>query len=159
VPLGPDIRKMAKQGQQGPAQPVASTHPSLTCPRRNLPDGGMYITRHRASTSLEARLGSMHGFVVQPTNRSKPLDLDACPMPASLHRFCRQPTNRSPLGFEVQTKKPSSPVLRPKPMRTHLSGFEAKPLTNRSSGSEAKPLTNRPSGFEAKPLTNRQYWF
>jgi hypothetical protein len=63
------------------------------------------------------------------------------------------------VGFEAQTRKPSTTGFEAKPGETDAIGFEDKPEKNHPSGFEAKPLTNRPSDFEAKPLTNRRPWF
>jgi anaerobic selenocysteine-containing dehydrogenase len=60
------------------------------------------------------------------SRRSKPLDLDVCPM--SNHppiRFLAQPTNRSMLGFEAQTKKPTLWFCGPN-HQTRAASFEAQ---------------------------------
>jgi hypothetical protein len=58
MPLWANTLKMINVGYQGPTQPVASTHPSSTCLRRNLCDGATCTTYRRGSVSLQDRLGN-----------------------------------------------------------------------------------------------------
>jgi hypothetical protein len=70
------------------------------------------------------------GFEAKPTKtviasfEAKPLEIVATGFESNR----RKP---SEWFWGQTTHKPRSSVLRPKPMRNHLSGFEAKPLTNR----------------------------
>jgi hypothetical protein len=77
--------------------------------------------------------------------------------PRCLHppvSFVAQLTNRSPLGFEVQTKKPSWGFWGPH-HQIVAAGFEAQTGKLITTSFEAKPLTNHHNSFEAKPLINR----
>jgi hypothetical protein len=56
MPLGSNKEKTAKQRQQGPTQPVASTRAASACLRRNHGDGATCNTRRHAFASLHARL-------------------------------------------------------------------------------------------------------
>jgi hypothetical protein len=124
MPLGPNTLKTTKVGLQGPTQPVASTYPSLTCLRRNLRDGAMCTTRHRASASLRARLGypSQTCFHVKQATRTRRVShADLPPLVLWRNRQIKaylvlrpKPRNRR-TDFEDQITKPKLPVLRPKP--------------------------------------------
>jgi hypothetical protein len=73
-----------------------------------------------------------------------------------------QSTNRSPLGFEVQTKKPSwwfwdpnhqivATGFEAQTEKSEATGFEAKPGETVAISFEAKPGESIVTGFEAKP--------
>jgi hypothetical protein len=62
-----------------------------------------------------------------------------------------QPTNRNSLGFEAQTKKPST-SFDAKPGETAATSFEAKLEKTVATGFEVKPAKTVTESFEAKPL-------
>jgi hypothetical protein len=83
--------------------------------------------------------------------RSKPLDLDACPVSSSSACwFVGQPINHSPLGFETQTKKPSR-WFWDLNHQTIVADFEAQTGKPVATGFEAKPEETVNLGFEVKP--------
>jgi hypothetical protein len=124
MPIGPNRKKTAKQGWQGPMQPVASTHPSSACLRRNLRDGAMCTTRRRASASLQARQGNHSQTCFDAKQAARSRRVSHADLPPSVLRRNRQtkahlvlrPKPRNRHGdFEAQITKPELPVLRPKP--------------------------------------------
>jgi hypothetical protein len=105
-------------------QSVASTRSSLASSRRNLSDDATCTTRHRASTSLEARLGnpSPNCFLVKQAARSWHVSHTDLPLSVlwrnrqTKTRLILRPKLRNHRGdFEAQITKPELPVLRPKP--------------------------------------------
>jgi hypothetical protein len=121
--LGPNRKKTAKQGQQGPMQPIALTRPSSACLRRNLRDGVTCTTRCRASASLQARLKnpSQTCFDAKQAARSRRVSrADLPPLvlwrnrQTEAHLVFRHKSRSRRVDFEAQITKPELPVLRPK---------------------------------------------
>jgi hypothetical protein len=124
MPLGPNTLKTAKVGEQGPTQPIVSIRPSSTCLQRNLCDSATCTTRHRASASLQARLGnpSQTYFHAKQAARSRcvshadlPLSVLWCSRQTEAHLVLRHKPRNCRGDFEAQITKPKLSVLRPKP--------------------------------------------
>jgi hypothetical protein len=124
MPLRTNILKMTKVWQQGPTQPVALTHPSSTCLRRNLCDGATCTTRRLASASFQARLRipSKTCFHAKQAARSRRVSRTDLP-PSVLWRNRQteaclvlrlKPRNRHG-DFDAQITKTELSVLRHKP--------------------------------------------
>jgi hypothetical protein len=123
--LGPNRWKTAKQGYQGPTQPVASTRPASACLRRNLRDDAMCTTtRSHASTSLQARLGNPSQTCFDTKQAARSRRVSCADFPPSVLWRNRQteahlvlsPKPRNRRGdFEAQITKPELLVLRHKP--------------------------------------------
>jgi hypothetical protein len=179
MPSGPNTKKTGNQGLEGPTQPIASTHPTLTWHRRNLRDAATCTTHRRASANFEVNweILARLSFIW-----SKPLDLDACPALTSLHQFCGTTDKPKVAWFCGPNQETIVMILRSKSLnrscrfwcpnheilhhlfwgqtgRNRHHRFCGQSGRNHPSGFEVKPLTKRPSGFEVKPLTNRQPWF
>jgi hypothetical protein len=141
-------------------QPVTSTRPSSTCLRRNLHDGATCSTRRRTSASLRARLGNPSQTCFHAKQAARSQRVSRADLPPSILWHNRQteahlvlrhkPRNRRG-DFEAQITKPGLPVLRPKPLETVATSFEAKPAKTVAAGFEANPLETVVVGFDAKP--------
>jgi hypothetical protein len=118
-------------------QPVALTRPTSTCFRCNLRDGATCTTRCRVSVSLQGRLENPSQTCFHMKQAAKSRRVFRTDLIPSV--FVAQPTNRSPLGFEAQTKKPTT-------------SFEAKSGETVAAGFEAKPLKTVATSFEVKPM-------
>jgi hypothetical protein len=151
-----NTRKTVKQGWQDPTQLVASTHPSSTCPRRNLHDGATCTTRCRTSAGLEARLEnpSPTFFHTKQAARSRRMSY----VVASFHRFWGTTDKPKPAWFWGTNQETVTVILRHKSLN-HNCRFWGQTGRNRRHRFWGQPGENHPRDCEAKPLTNRQPWF
>jgi hypothetical protein len=124
MPLEPNTLKTTKVGEQGPTQPIVSIHPSSTCLQRNLRDSATCTTHHRASASLQARLGNPSHTYFHAKQAARSRCVSHADLPPSVlwrsrqtkaHLVLRHKPRNCRSDFEAQITKPKLPVLRPKP--------------------------------------------
>jgi hypothetical protein len=148
MPLGPNTLKMTKVRVAG-SDAAHRIDPSVfNLPSTQSRNGATCTTHHRASASLQPRLGnpSQTCFHVKQAARSRRVshaDLPpsvlwrnrqtkVCLVLRSKRRNCRG-------DFQAQITKPELPVLSPKPGETIATSFEAKLEKTVATSFEVKP--------------------
>jgi hypothetical protein len=152
-------------------QPIASTHPSSTCFRRNLRNGATCTTRRCVSDSLHARLENSSQTCFHAKQAARSWRVSRADLPLSVlcrnrqteSRLVLKPKSRNRHGnFEAQITKPELSVLRPKSRnppppwfwgstKKPTAGFETKPKKLVATSFKVKLEKIVTTGFEAKP--------
>jgi hypothetical protein len=166
MPLWPNRKKTVKQGYQDLTQSVASIRPSSACLWRNLRDGATCTTRHRASVSLQARLGNPSQTCFHAKQAARSWHVSRAHLPPSVlwrnwqtevYLVLRLKPRNHRGDFEAQITKPELSVLRPKPKTLHHLGFEAQP---RNRPPILKPNRKKPSPLVSRPNQRKpSEWF
>jgi hypothetical protein len=104
------------------------------------------------------------------SRRSKPPDLDPCPMLSSLRGFCGTTDKPKPAWFSGPNQETVAVILRSNSpnwscqfwgsnRETRSHRFWGQTGRNRRHRFWGQTGENHPSGFEVKPLTNHRPWF
>jgi hypothetical protein len=143
--LGPNRWKTAKQGYQGPTQPVASTRPASACLRRNLRDDAMCTTtRSHASTSLQARLGNPSQTCFDTKQAARSRRVSCADFPPSVLWRNRQTRSPTPATVLIAARHATPAACTPRDKQTRFSErnkYKRKTIPD-SNSNLAKSMTH-----------------